>query len=308
MYMSKGKAEILLACVIIARSTSYLLAKLSLSSIGPFNLLALRFLISFIILSIIFYKKLRNTTSCDLFQGVILGVVLYSILSLELHGLKTITSSMASFIENTAIVFVPFFEAILLKKLPKVGVVLTTLVTLFGVGLLTMENASFSFSFGEVLCFGAAILYAAMIILTAKFSHRGDPITLGIVQIFTVGFLGLISSFIFEQPHLPSTNEEWAVIMSLALVCTVFGFTFQPLAQKYTSTERAGQFCALNPVTAAVLGWIFLNESMNKVKILGALLIIGGVLYTSLRKDDKESGEEQLESHTSKESLNKSLQ
>lgn len=68
---------------------------------------------------------------------------------------------------------------------------------------------------------------------------------------------------------------------------TVFGFTFQPLAQKYTSSQRAGQFCALNPVTAAILGWVLLSEQMALLKIVGAILILGDLLYTSTRKEDK---------------------
>ena len=258
-----------------------------LNTIESFNILALRFLISFVILDVIFYKKLKNINRNELLYGTILGVTLYFILSLELHGLKTINSSIVSFLENIAIVFVPIFEAILIKKLPKLSIIVSTSITLLGVAFLTMQNSSLTLSFGEVLCIGAAILYAVMIIMTDRFSHKGDPIILGIVQIGVVGILGICSSFIFEHPHLPSTSQDWLFIITLALICTVFGFTFQPLAQKYTSSQRAGQFCALNPVTAAILGWVLLSEQMALLKIVGAILILGGLLYTSTRKEDK---------------------
>lgn len=279
--MSRRNAEILLAAVIIARSTSYLFAKLSLNSIEPFNLLGIRFLISFVILNIIFFKKLKNINLYEILYGTILGISLFAVMSLELYGLKTIDSSMASFIENTAIVFVPIFEAILIRKLPKFTAIISTFITLFGVGLLTVQNTSFHLCIGQIFCFGAAILYAILIILTDRYSHKGDAIILGIIQIGIVGILGLISSLIFEQTHLPTTSQEWTFIIFLILICTVFGFTFQPLAQKYTSAERAGQFCALNPVSAAILGWIFLNETMDLLKIIGAILILGSVFYTS---------------------------
>lgn len=286
--MSRRNAEILLAAVIIARSTSYLFAKLSLNSIEPFNLLGIRFLISFVILNIIFFKKLKNINLYEILYGTILGISLFAVMSLELYGLKTIDSSMASFIENTAIVFVPIFEAILIRKLPKFTAIISTFITLFGVGLLTVQNTSFHLCIGQIFCFGAAILYAILIILTDRYSHKGDAIILGIIQIGIVGILGLISSLIFEQTHLPTTSQEWTFIIFLILICTVFGFTFQPLAQKYTSAERAGQFCALNPVSAAILGWIFLNETMDLLKIIGAILILGSVFYTSTSKKQDE--------------------
>ena len=36
--------------------------------------------------------------------------------------------------------------------------------------------------------------------------------------------------------------------------------------------------CALNPVTAAVLGMVFLGETMTAKGILGAVLIVAGIL------------------------------
>ena len=45
--MSEKRAELLLACVIIARSTSFVFNKLGLGTMTAFNLLAVRFLLAF---------------------------------------------------------------------------------------------------------------------------------------------------------------------------------------------------------------------------------------------------------------------
>lgn len=290
--MTRVKAELLLAAIIVARGSSYLFSKLSLGTIGPFTMLALRFIISFALLYIIFFKKINNINRKEMLHGSVLGILLFTIVALELYGLKTIDSSMASFIENIAIVLIPIFEAILIRKLPKPAVMISTFIILLGVGFLTMENSTITLSVGEMFCIGSAALYAVMVIFTDRVCHEGDPITLGVVQIGVVGILGLCTSFIFEQPHLPASGQEWFYIMSLAVICTVFGFTFQPLAQKYISANRSGQICALNPVTAAVLGWVFLNEQMGLLKIFGAILIVGGVLYTGSIQDNNEELEE----------------
>ena len=75
----------------------------------------------------------------------------------------------------------------------------------------------------------------------------------------------------------------------LAVVCTGFGFTLQPVAQSGTSAERAGMFCALNPMVASTLGVLFLGESFTIQSIIGGMFILAGILLAELpeRKAEK---------------------
>ena len=57
---SRRQAEILLSCVIIARATSYLFSKLILTGMGMFNLMAVRFLLAFTILAMLFFRRLKQ--------------------------------------------------------------------------------------------------------------------------------------------------------------------------------------------------------------------------------------------------------
>ena len=52
----------------------------------------------------------------------------------------------------------------------------------------------------------------------------------------------------------------------------------QPVAQRGTTAERAGALCALNPVAAAVLGVLFLGETLTYKGIIGGILIIASIL------------------------------
>ena len=51
---STKKYELLLIAVIAARATSFIFSKMILESLTPFNLLAVRFIIAFILLALIF--------------------------------------------------------------------------------------------------------------------------------------------------------------------------------------------------------------------------------------------------------------
>ena len=131
---------------------------------------------------------------------------------------------------------------------------------------------------GELLCLLAALLYAGAILLTARLSREDEPLTLGILQIGFIGLFGWIVAALFETPTLPRDGVTWGAIGYLALVCSCFGFTLQPMAQRYVSAERAGLFCALNPLTAALLGALFLGERLGLAGLLGAGLILLGIL------------------------------
>ena len=58
--MKEKQAEILLAAVITARATSFIFAKWCLADLDTFHLLAVRFLLAFLLLGVLFSRKLRG--------------------------------------------------------------------------------------------------------------------------------------------------------------------------------------------------------------------------------------------------------
>lgn len=58
--MKEKQAEILLAAVITAQATSFIFAKWCLADLDTFNLLAVRFLLAFLLLGVLFFRKLRG--------------------------------------------------------------------------------------------------------------------------------------------------------------------------------------------------------------------------------------------------------
>ena len=272
--MSRRQAELLLAAVILTRSTGYLFSKAGIESLGVFNLLAARFLLAFALLAIIFFGKFKGVKPCDIMRGAVLGGVFALVMALELIALKTTDTSTASFLENTAIIFVPLIEALLLRRAPERTALISAAAAIAGVALLTLGSGSFGFTAGELYCLCAALVYAAAIIITDRFSRRGDGLTMGIMQVGFIGIYALAASFIFETPRLPSGGTEWGVILALAIVCTCVGFTFQPVAQAHLSSECSGLFCALSPVFASLLGVVFLGEPVTLQGVFGSALIL----------------------------------
>lgn len=280
-----SKYDLLLVAVIIVRSSAYLFSKMCLSCIGPFTLLAMRFLLAFFLLVVIFWRKLKEASLHTMIRGVALGAVFFAVMTSELLGLRTTDSSTASFLENSAIIFVPLIEAMLHKRLPRLKTLFCCVLTLTGIGLLSVKNGRFELNQGEFLCLLSAAFYSVAIIITDRFSHKDNPLVLGVFQVGTIGFLGALSAFTCESPPLPLAWKDWFSIAYLAIVCTGFGFTLQPLAQSHTSSEKTGMFCTLNPLTASILGMVFLRERFTPTSALGAIIIIFSIILY-VRKDN----------------------
>ncbi len=286
--VSEKRAELLLAAVIIARSTSFVFNKLGLGTMSAFNLLAVRFLLAFALLTLLFHKRLRGVQRHTVLRGALLGGLFFVVMSCEMFALHTVDSGTVSLLENMAILFVPLIEGILTRTAPKAVTLLSAAVALVGVALLTSGGGALRIGTGECIALTAAVVYACAIIATDRCTHHGeDGFTLGILQVGFLGFFALVASCIFETPRLPQTSAEWGIILALALVCTGFGYTLQPVAQSRTTAQRAGLLCALSPTFATIFGAVLLHEQITPLGGVGILLILGSILLPHFVKGKK---------------------
>ena len=287
---------ILMASLSVARGASFLFSKYLLNSMEPLSLLGIRFLIAFAVLFLLFSRKVTSDVKANpriVAVSLLLGVVYFICMVAELTGLKYTTAATCSFLENSAIVIVPVAEAFLLRRLPKPVVLISAVITFIGIGLIIFNNAAVSTSscipfsihlgLGELLCIIAALTYAAAIIITDRVAGVYDPLTFGIIYVGFMGAFGMIASFVTETPHLPQSGTQWALLLILAIVCTAFGFALQPVAQKPLTSESAGIICAVNPLTTAVMGWLFMGDVLGLSGIVGAALIITGIVLPNMK-------------------------
>ena len=280
--MTQRKAEILLASLIIARSASFLFSKIGLASLGIFNMIALRYLMAFAILGFIFRKKLMHVHAGTVIRSAVLSAVFFAILVAELNGLKRTDASTTAFLENSAVVFVPLFHALVIRKLPKVITIVSSLIALAGIFCLTIKGGALGIGTGELFALGAALMYTTYILVSAAFGNGREIFEMGVLQNGFLGLYGLVASLFFEMPRLPETVTEWGCILGLAVICSAFGLTLQPVAQSHTTPERAGLLCAISPVSASLLSMIFMGERLGVSGLVGAALIMSSIFIPKM--------------------------
>ena len=280
--------ELLLIAVIAARATSFIFSKMILESLAPFNLLAVRFIIAFVLLALIFNKAVRSLAARDLLAGTVIGTAFFITMACEMIALTQAASSLVSLLENCAIIFVPLLEILLYKKLPGKLTVISTGMAMLGVVLLALGQGELSGGFTWGLL--AGLCYAAAIIVTERLSHGSNStLGIGIVQVGTMGVLSflamlLTAMLLTETPQLPQSGSQWLMLAMLIIVCTGFGFTLQPMAQSHVSAARAGLFCAVSPAIAALLGVTVLGEPFGTLDVLGLVLILASIVMPYVRR------------------------
>ena len=271
----QNKANLLMVIVTIFWGASYTFMMMGLESLEPYNIVALRCTIAFIVAGLIFYKKMKNINSKTLSYAAIQGFLLFIVFVLSLFGLQTTSASNAGFILSLSVVLVPIFISILERKLPSRAVIIAIVCTMLGIIILTMKE-SLTFQKGDILVAIAALAYSIYLILNSKFTKSVESISYGVYQLGFTALFGIILTFIFETPTLPSTTTSWIAILGLGLICTAFCFIAQSVVQQYTSPTHTGLIFSLEPIFAAIFAMMFLGELLTMQLILGGCFILLG--------------------------------
>ena len=282
--MDKTKAKIILALVFAARGTSFLFSKHLLQELHPVSILAVRFTLSFLILAVIFHSRLLHCTKAELAGGLKLGILYTISMIMEMYGLQSVDTGVAALVENMAIVLVPFYTAIPARTLPKAKTMFCAGLAVAGVGFLSVSQRTVSGSrIGMILIISVTIVYAYCIVMTEIVSRDGDPITIGMIQLGTMGLSCLAVTLAGSCFEMPRTGLQWGMMMVLVLVCSCFGFAFQPLGQKYVPAETAAVFTVINPLTASIMGITIAGETFTPAKAAGYILILTALILYNVK-------------------------
>ena len=278
---TQGKADIALGLVAVAWGSSYLLMKIGLGGMGPFMVIAMRFLIAFAVVGAVSFRKIAHTNRAVLKYASVLGLLLFGLFAFLTHGLETTSASNGGFLTAMAVVFVPIINAALQRRMPSRPIIAGTLVTLAGIALLSLRGG-LELHPGDALCLAGALLYAVFIVATDRLAPGIDGMLLGTWQLGFAGLYGLAFSLVCEVPTLPQTPAQWGAILGLAIVCSAFGFVLQPVAQPHTTPEHTALLFSIEPVASAVLAFFVLGETLPAQGYLGAVLVVTGVVVASL--------------------------
>ncbi len=287
--MNKKMATLLGVLVNAAWGSSFILMKNVAADVPALGFLALRFGMAGLILAIVFWKQFRKLTKKMVFQSFALGGMLSGYMIFQVVGLRDTSASNSAFITSLSVLVVPFLSAFFLKKMPTksnwFGVLLAIAGLVFVTGIYQGADA---LVWGDLLTFFCAVCVAAHIIVADKFLKDSDPVLLGVGQTIAAFVISMIAWTIQTPASFATVNYSGTLITSVVLTavfCTSFAFTGQIVVQKHLSPARVAVIFTLEPVFAYLYALVIpgpegLTEPLTWAKILGCLLVVGGMIVS----------------------------
>lgn len=274
----------LLLLVALVWGSTYLVAK---ELVGPdtvLALLAVRMLVAapLMVGAVVMLGRRSLPTRAEWGVGVVLGALLSAVFLLETFGIAHTSATNAGVIISLTIVFTPLLESAVARVALPGRFSLAALGALAGVVLLTSGGALSRPSLGDGLVLGAAVVRAVHVTTMHRLTRRParplDSATLTAVQLAICAAVFAAASALVGQPvatYVGSlTTSAVALLLYLAVVCTVFAFFVQMWAVRRTSPTRVSLLLGTEPVWAALIGAFVARDALGPVGWAGVVVIL----------------------------------
>jgi drug/metabolite transporter (DMT)-like permease len=277
---SKIKGYLALVAVTIFWGSSFVSSKLVLETMPPMLLAFFRYLFAFITLFIFFIifekdKKLNKQDYKHLVLSSSIGIFIYFIG--EYNALNYISASTASIIVSLLPMFMLVTNFFVFKDkitLFKVGVILLTLV-----GVVMVVQADFRAMFNEsligyslmVMGVAAWVVYSLSTVKMRKNNSNIKVITyqsgfaLILFTPFAVSNLNIVTQLDFNL---------WTNIIYLGVFASGLAFYLYVYSLKVLGTLPVSIFGNTVPVVTVITGFIFLQETLTLIQLLGGSIIV----------------------------------
>jgi len=252
--------------------------KIAILDLEVFFFLSLRFgvaLLSF--LPLLVFTKRRVVP--DL-RSMGIGIVVFSGFLFQVFGLKYTSAINSAFITSLNSPLVPVLAFLLFRRKPYLRAVFGIILGMVGLALLTGAYKGIAVSVGDLLTFLCAISWALQILLVDMVTKGTNALELAYSESLSVFALSTISSLLVGENWFMPRGSGMLAVMYTGVIATTFAFFVQALSQEKVPPELTGLMLLLEPVFASLFSFLILGETLDIVEILGAFLILIGIMVS----------------------------
>lgn len=274
---------------------SFLFVKIALEVTNPLNTLAHRFTVAFIFASVpILFKWVKlNITIKDLLPILPISIFYPTLFfTFQTFGLVHISSSEAGIIQATIPIFTMIIASIFLKektgKTQKLSLLLSVAGVVYIFVMKGIDAGSTNFM-GTLLILLCSISSASYNVLARKVTKRYSIIDLTYIMTL-IGFisfnaLSLIDYAVKGNIDLyfkPFTDTSFIIsILYLGILSSVISSLLSNYTLSQIEASKMSVFSNLSTLITMVTGFLFLNENLYYYHLIGAIMIILGLLGTN---------------------------
>ena len=278
---SRAVAALLAAAFLFG--VTFVVIKSALEDIGPFSLVAWRFLIGALVLGLFALPRGRKVW----LHGSIAGLALFAGYAFQTSGLVLTTASNSALITGLYVVITPFLVALFKRKTPSPWVVGAAATSFVGLVLLTGTDG-LSLQTGDLLTLGCAVGFAFHIVALARFAPEHPVVPFTTVQLGVTAVLAFPAAWLFEGTSLPPPSV-WGALVMTGVGVSVVAFLLQVWAQTVVGASMAALILVAEPAFGVTAAWVLLDDRLTSQAWIGAALIVVAILVVVTRQRDQSS-------------------
>ena len=287
--MNRFKAALLLLTTTFFWGVTFTVVKQAVESVDVFVFLAQRFILAFILIlpiSAIHGKQLSRRT---VRQGCLMGLFLFGAYAFQTVALRFTSASNTAFLTGMNVVMVPVIASLILRHRIPAPVKIAVALSVAGLFLLC-GNGSLDFNIGDILAAACAVCVSLHLIYTGEFARTSDFYWLTAIQLGMVALLSVIFALARGKQILIWYPQLLWTLLICAVIATVFAFLVQTSMQRYISHTKTALIFCTEPVFAAIYAWFAIDERLGLYGIVGALLILAGMVVSILPEQKERDG------------------
>jgi drug/metabolite transporter (DMT)-like permease len=264
---------------------SFIANAIALKSIGPIEIVSLRFFITApLLFGITLLWKGPGIFRIDLkdllpLTGMaITGVTLQYILQVTAQSYTSAIN--VSLLINTSTFFILFLGALVLGERLTSARVIGAFIGFAGVALL-VSRGTLSFSlgqFGDLMVLLCAFLWAVYTIISKRISGKYSPLTV-LNYVFIIGTIGFIPFYLLSPQTAITTIplQVTGAILFLAIFCSIIAYLIYNIALDRMGASRVALYIYFVPLSTIILAWLILGESLTLAAGIGGLFVLAGM-------------------------------
>lgn len=191
---------------------------------------------------------------------------------------KLTTAGNTIILQYTAPIWIVILMFLIFGKKPDRTALISIFIVLAGILCFFFEALSTGKWLGDLCALMSGIFYAGVFMLNSF--EKGDALS--------SVFFGQIACGVFLSPLVVhETDFSAPVLISVFLLGAVqvgIAYIFFTFGTKYTDPVTASIINALEPILNPILVAVFYGEMLGRISIVGAVIVLCGILYYNLRK------------------------
>jgi drug/metabolite transporter (DMT)-like permease len=275
----------LLAVLSVLWGASFFFNGIALRELPPLTLVLMRVVLAAIILlPLLRVYRIQFPTTLSGWEPFFVLALFNNVLpfSLIVIGQTYIPSGLASILNATTPLFTVVVMAAAGEEKLHVHRFAGVIAGLIGVIVLRGQDLGFQTNqgVGVLLCLAAAFSYGLSALFARRKLSESPPLATATFQLMASSLMMIIVAAVFERPwqlQMPGA-ATWLAMIGLAALSTALAYIvfFQILIR--SGSTNVMLVTLLIPVTAMLLGYLVLGESISLREIIGALVIASGLL------------------------------